>query len=110
MANRPNLPREFPTLPSRPDSAAWSPNVQTAHGLLLDTYHRAHAVLRQEADSVRLRYHIDTLLNDTLPVLEAMEEDAQQEGLSRNWLHSAAEALGLLVTHLQTAADSAEDR
>lgn len=77
--------------------------------MVLDgAYRRAQTILRQEADPIRLKYHVETFVTDMLPILEAMEADQVQENLPTEWLHSAAQAISLMVIHLQVAIDGAD--
>lgn len=103
----PNLPHTFPQLQPAIVQLPWSPNILAAWNILNNGYDWAHNVLHQEADSICLRFHVEAIITDILPVLEAMESDKEQEGLSTEWLESAALALGLMVVHLEAAIDGA---
>lgn len=103
------LPEVFPPLPvPQINNVPWSPNILTAFNLLNKAYERASTILRQEADSIRLRFHIDQLSNNFMPILEAMERQRIAENIPVDWLESAAAALGLLVVHLQEGIKGAD--
>lgn len=103
------LPSNFPVFPRRSNlQPPWSPNLEAGWSILDGAYRRAQTILRQEADPIRLKYHVETLVTDMLPILEAMEADQVQENLPMEWLHSAAQAISLMVIHLQVAIDGAD--
>ena len=70
-----------PTLPGLPYTShhTWSANIQTAHQVLANIYHQAFTVTQQgdAADPLRLAFHIDTITSDAIPILSAIEEEAE---------------------------------
>jgi hypothetical protein len=102
---------DFPPLPPASSlDQPWSVNVTNAHRVLSESYTRACRVLFQESDALQVKFHIDTLANDMVPILEAMEHAASEEGIPQNWMMSAATALGSLVVSLRIMLDSLDGR
>lgn len=76
----PPLPPTIPPFPTRgANQAAWSANADMARNILKNVYDHALAVLRQEADPIRLKFHQEKIMNDALPILESMEESQETE-------------------------------
>ena len=91
-------------LPQLPESnPPWPPHVYQAYGLVQTSYDSISRILRQEeADPTRLNYHADKLVNETLPLLEAVEADIGAQ-LPSEWLEACATQLGELVVGVLAA-------
>ena len=88
----------LPPLPEAPLDSPWSANV-----------HLAHQVLRQcDSDPLRVRFHNETLVGTAIPIFQALEASARDEGIPTPWIHLCAENLGELVRNLRQAEASAE--
>lgn len=94
------MARVFPPLPEHPVNAPWSPNTYYAHKIMADTFRHASTILLQDADANRLKFHAEALTSDILPILEALEEHAQEENFPLPWLYSCTEAVGRLIFDL----------
>ena len=103
-----DLPTEIPALPDRHDvHVAWSANVSRAHEVMSDVYRHAIRVLRQDdCEPLQLMFHIDAVLSDAIPLLEALEESEGETGhkFPKTWLHHCAELYGKLVLCLRETA------
>ncbi|KAF9030176.1 hypothetical protein BDZ89DRAFT_1132490 [Hymenopellis radicata] len=99
MLRLPPLPRFQPTA----TSTAWSPTVYEAYELLSTTVLSAEGAVRQDGEPIRIEHHIDHVLQTALPILEAMEEKAAEEGIPVEWLQEAAEYTAGLLTRLMEA-------
>jgi hypothetical protein len=101
-----NFPIDFPPLPDHSSIASgWPANVQEAHRILHDVFHRALTLLRQEGgDPLRLSHASEQLTNDSVRMLERMEES----GVSPGFTQQCANAIGPLVFELEVAALAAE--
>jgi len=107
----PPLPSTIPPFPTRgANQAPWSANADTARNILKNAYDRALAVLRQEADPIRLKFHQETIMNDALPILESMEESQEAEQIPIVWMEEVAVMLGFMVLHLRAAINGVNDR
>jgi hypothetical protein len=107
----PPLPLTIPPFPTRgANQAPWSANADAARNILKNAYDRALAVLRQEADPIRLKFHQERVTNDVLPILESMEESQEAEQIPIAWMEEVAAMLGFLVLHLRAAIDGVNDR
>ena len=107
----PPLPLTIPPFPTRgANQAPWSANADTARNILKNAYDRALAVLRQEADPIRLKFHQETIMNNALPILESMEESQEVEQIPIAWMEEVAVMLGFMVLHLRAAIDGVNDR
>jgi hypothetical protein len=94
----------LPILPHRPDGTQWSLNVYNAYQIASDLFRHASQALQLEDSEVqRLSFHIDSLIDDCVPILEALEAHADVEGLPICWLHSCAEAVGNVLVNLTQA-------
>ena len=96
-------------LPEALLDSPWSANIHLAHQVLTDMMSHADQVLQQrDSDLLRVRFHIETLVGTAIPILQALEASARDEGLPTPWIHSCAENLGELVRNLHQAEASAE--
>jgi hypothetical protein len=101
----------LPVLPHRSDGTQWSLNVCNAYRIASDLFRNASQALQLEDSEVqRLSFHIDSLVNDCVPLLEALEVHADVEGMSIPWLHSCAEAVGNVLLNLTQARSRAVNR
>lgn len=99
----------LPPLPEAPLDSPWSANVHLAHQVLTDMMSHADQVLRQrDSDPLRVRFHNETLVGTAIPILQALEASARDEGIPTPWIHLCAENLGELVRNLRQAEASAE--
>lgn len=94
------LPSLFPPLPPCPsESGLWEPSVRESRDRIATEYERIHMLLQQEGcDPLQISYHIDNVVNDSVPLLEAMELDEQ---VPIEWLHTGAKLLGEVVCRLK---------
>jgi hypothetical protein len=95
-------------LPPLPDDHPWSPNIYHAYQIITDTFTNATNTLWEEADPIRIKYHIEMLTDDTIPILVALESRAQEERLPLPWLHSCVEIIGGLIVRLCHAYETAD--
>ena len=94
-------PAQFPALPLTPEQFNWSPNVLQAHNIITAAYDRASELLRQEeADPLRLRIHLEQVVNKLVPILEALVPEVGDQ----TWLEDCANALGQLTVQLERSA------
>jgi hypothetical protein len=99
----------LPPLPYREENLPWSSNVNNAYQILTDMYrHANHVLLQDDSDIPRIKYHKETLTNDSIPILLALEASAEEEGLPTTWLHLCAESLGSLIVKLCSAEETAD--
>lgn len=78
-----------------------SSNVYNVANVLQDMYRTANAVLSHARPDVhRLQFHQDILVNDALPLLLALEESADDEGLPRLWLEDCVSSFSDLLIQL----------
>jgi hypothetical protein len=101
-----NIPAEFPPLPIGSNAAGgWSANVHEAHNILRTNFHHGRILLRQEGgDTIRLNHASEQLVNDSVRILERMEES----GVPAEYTYQCANAIGPLVFELEVAALAAE--
>ena len=98
-------PAQFPALPDTPVHFQWSADVLQAHRIILSTYDRASTLLRQEeADPLRLRVHTDQILQNMVPILDALVPEVGDH----IWIEKCAETLGALAVDLERAAAIAD--
>jgi hypothetical protein len=100
----------FPPLPDdRGDP--WPANVQAAHAIISDSYRRITDLLRRDdLDPVQLNHHTSTLTHDTIPMLQAIDDDPNIH-LPEDWIHNAATHLGeVLLLILRAAAQLGDTR
>ena len=99
------LPSLFPVLPVIPPGSVLSGSLRQAHETISNAYTSALTVLRQEdSDPLRLRFHIARILDETFPILVAMEVQAE-DTISVNWFNTAAHTLANIVTRLDCTLD-----
>lgn len=107
----PDIPESILPLPARQDGQPWSPNIQQAYQIVHSTYLRAVALLRQtDLDPLRLKVHLDTLVDDICPLLVALAQVADVDGFPKDWLVESAEAVGSLGRHLAEVYENATGR
>jgi hypothetical protein len=95
----------FPSLPVVEHGHPWPVNIEAAHAIMSDSYAHISAILQQENfDPVRLNHHASTIINDTIPILEALENDHDLL-LPQNWFASCATALAELLVDVLRAAE-----
>ncbi|KAF7318562.1 Integrase catalytic domain-containing protein [Mycena chlorophos] len=102
-------PDAFPPLPETdPETDAdWSEQITNAYEDVRSAFDRAATVLGQDGpDPLRLQYHSDHILRQTVPILEALADEIGQDA----WLYTAANALGGLVYDLEKAMVIAKKR
>ena len=93
----------FPPLPNDRDNP-WPANVQAAHAIISESFHRITNLLRQDdLDPIQLNHYASTLTNETIPILEAMENDRNLD-LPQGWLQDAATHLGEALSNILRAA------
>jgi hypothetical protein len=107
-----NAPAMFPPLPPSLEPSA---NIEAAHRVLTDIYRHASVLLQQEdADPLRIAFHVDSITSDAIPVLCAMEREGGSEHsptrLPEEWLQAGAQVLGELVVALQRKNGLARER
>jgi hypothetical protein len=101
-----NIPLEFPQLPDNgPIIGGWPANIREAHNILRNNFHRGLGLVRQEGgDPIRLNHMSEQLMNDSVRILERMEES----GISHEYTRQCANVIGPLVFELEVAALAAE--
>ena len=88
-------PQHFPGLPNARRHDA---RILEAHGIISSSYNAASSLLRQEStDHLRLRIHAERLKAQTIPLLEALERDLQDDA----WVTEAATAVVNLIDSLK---------
>jgi hypothetical protein len=96
-------PMVFPPLPNDRDNP-WPANILAAHSIITESCRRISDVLRHDdLDPVQVNHYASTLTHDTIPMLQAIEDDQNLE-LPRDWLRDAATYLGELLTRVLDAA------
>lgn len=100
----------LPPLPPHAAHEAWSPNVLQAYEIISDIYRAASQAILQEADCVRLKLHAERLTTDAVPILIALENHAENENVSLEWLYSCTECIGALVVKLCEAQETTRSR
>ena len=100
-----HIPTEFPPLPNNgPLLGGWPANIQEAHSILENTFHHGLNLVQQEGgDPIRLNHTSEQLVNDSVRILERMEES----GVSPEFTRQCANAIGPLVFELEVATMSA---
>ena len=98
----------IPVLPQSREDAPWTAAVHQAHQLLDTAVRHALRALRQESDSVRLRFHREQLATECIPILHALESLREEDLML--WLHSSTEVVGKLIMRLSNAAEAVDDR
>jgi len=101
-----DIPAEFPSLPI--DGiivGGWPANIREAHNILQTNFNHGLTLLRQEGgDPIRLNQTSERLVNDSVRILERMEES----GVPAEYTYRCANAIGPLVVELEVAALAAE--
>jgi len=93
----------FPPLPDDRDNP-WPANVRSAHTIISETFHRITNLLRREdLDPIQLNHYASTLTHETIPMLEAIENDRNLD-LPQDWLRDAATHLGEALSNILRAA------
>ena len=93
----------FPPLPNDRDNP-WPANVLTAHNIITQSSRRITDVLcHDDLDPVQVNYYASTLTQETIPMLEAIENDRSLE-LPQDWLRDAGTYLGELLRKVLLAA------
>lgn len=96
------LPSQFLDLPAV-ENVIWSANFRQAHAAIRSAYCSAVAILyREDSDPLRLRFHLDRLLDEVFPILVAIEEQAENP-VPGEWLAAAAGMLSATVAQLHSA-------
>ncbi|KAL1675734.1 hypothetical protein EV122DRAFT_280733 [Schizophyllum commune] len=86
---------------------AWPGPVHTAFQLLEDTYNRISMVLEQEdIDPVCAQIHVSTIIDESLPLLDAIEEEMEGE-FPLEWFQETAQLFAELLIASIAAAESA---
>jgi hypothetical protein len=103
-----NIPTEFPPLPDAgPILGGWPANIQEAHNVLRNMFHRGCTLIRQEGgDPIRLNHASEQLMNDSVRILERMGE--AEAGISPEFVRQCAEVIGPVVFELKVAALAAD--
>ena len=70
----------LPELPDPPAGEAWNPHIHHAFEILCDISSHTTQTLQSPGNMHRLRFYIDTIVNDSVPLLCALEEEGQQIG------------------------------
>lgn len=100
----------FPVLPEADINSPWSSAAHKAYHIMRDTYNHISQVLRQQdPDPIRLNQHTSTIINDILPILEALESDLINP-MPTEWLESCAVVLGHLLVDTISAAELADEK
>jgi hypothetical protein len=100
------IPAEFLPLPDAgPILGGWPANIWEAHNVLQNTFHHGLTLVRQEGgDPIRLNHTSEQLMNDSVRILERMEES----GVSPDFTRKCADVIGPLVFELEVASLAAE--
>lgn len=94
----------FPPLPEAERDLSWPANTISAHAIVSQSYnHSIHLLRLDNADPVQLRQHASILINDAIPLLQALAND-DQNPLPIDWLKKCAKELGKIVSELLVAA------
>lgn len=100
----------LPPLPAPSNNVAWSPAVYQAYDVISEMYDRAAHVHHQEAESGRLKFHAESLTQDAVPILLALEEHAAEENIPVPWIHSLTTAVAGLIAQLCSAYETSMHR
>lgn len=94
------VPLNFPDLPANPLGTPWPHNVLEADRIIREAYRHVKQVLGQaDQDPLRLRVLSESIMQQTLPLLEALDLEVGDE----NWAVSAANALAAQLVGLERA-------
>lgn len=94
-------------IPSLPQSATpWAADIQNVYQTLNDIYNRANNALTFNAmDAFRMRYHYNNVLQDAIPLLDAVEQHTKAGEVQLiAWLEEVVNSYKLLICQLQDAA------
>ena len=95
-------------LPLRPHANKWPDDVQLLHSLIKTEFFKATEVLLEDdADPVRLRFHLTRILNRTLPKLDAIGIQMSEERYTP-WFNASCQALEDLCTALSRKAKAGD--
>ena len=100
----------LPPLPAPSNDVAWSLAVYQAYEVISEMYNRSAHVYHQEAKSGRLKFHAESLTQDAIPILLALEEHAAEENIPVPWIHSLTMAIAGLITQLCSAYETSAHR
>ena|ERR1700742_5101276 len=82
----------------------WSVNIAKAFQILSDIYRNARVALARENYNVhQIRFHSDTVSHDAFPILSALQDSADEEGLSSDWVEGIITQFVKLVEELIVA-------
>ena len=99
------LPMSFSNLPGPGPPSRWGDSIVTAHGIISQHYTQAlHVLRREDGDQLRLRYHIERLKGQVVPLLRSMESMQ----LLGAWISTSARCIGQLMHELEEAATNAD--
>ncbi|KZT21001.1 hypothetical protein NEOLEDRAFT_1182072 [Neolentinus lepideus HHB14362 ss-1] len=99
------LAAELPPLPLALEGEEWSCNIQNGYNVLCELYEKSRRiVLQDDVDPVQLKLLSEKVFNDSLPILEGMEQD----GVPTDWVHTCAHTFGPLIYELEMASLAAE--
>ena len=103
----------FPPLPDRSDNTAWPPDIHTAYRVIHAAYtHADNLLCLDDTDPLRMRYHLERIENDIIPMVLALEVSSTStaNGLPLEWLEAVAVCIGALVGRLAIAVEGTEHR
>jgi hypothetical protein len=100
-----SIATEFPPLPRGTTAGRWPANIHEAHNILQTNFRHGLTLLRQEGgDPIRLNQASERLVNDSVRILERMEESE----VPVEYTYQCANTIGPLVFELEVAALAAE--
>ena len=89
----------------------WSPNVITAVQTLQGCLYAASSMLHShDLEAQRIHHHIDLVIDTAYPLLETLEEVADEEGIPIEWITESARKFSTLLLQLLDARDVAQGR
>lgn len=98
-------PLSFPNLPLYPGQGQWSHDVQEAYKIIRETYDHASQILRREEyDNLRLHTLSESIVEDTIPLLEELD----LEVADNTWAETAARALAATLVDLERMAAASQ--
>ena len=100
----------IPPLPDHPHSTPWSANVYQAYQIISDNCRNAMEVLLQEADTIRLKLHVEMLISNVVPILKGLELHFEHEGIPKDWLRHCTKIVGNQIVQLCQACMTAENQ
>lgn len=105
------LLQAIPPIPPREDGLSWDPNILVACERVISVYSRARNMLEQaDLDPLRIKVHIDTLVDDVQPIISALDQVSTEAGIPYDWLLACAEAVAMLGQRLGQAFENAQGR